>query len=192
MFSVYAHLNPITLKPFYIGKGKGVRYKSSTDRSAWWVNYSKKHGFIPIILVDGLDNIAACEIEKQYIKKYGFIKSGGLLINQTSGGEGGNTFDPIGGKNWNSGKTGIYTKEAIDKMRFSRLGKKHPPDVKERVLVGLRKAAKAKILKSYKVKCLQTGKEWANRWDCINDLGISLASFKQYVFRGKKITYIKN
>lgn len=191
MFYVYAHINPITLKPFYIGKGKGNRFNSIHDRSVVWKNYVDKYGFISIKLVDGIDNKMASEIEKQYIKKYGFKKLGGSLVNLTNGGEGGNTFDPVGGKNWNSGKTGIYKPESLEKMRAFRLGKKLSPQLKEKVLVGLKKAHEAKLLKMYKVECLITGELWNNRWECINDLGISLALFKKRIFLGKKLKYIK-
>ena len=189
---MYAHLNPVTLQPFYIGKGKGDRWKSKQDRSKWWGNYSEKHGFIPTVLVDGLDNHSACEIEKQYISKYGFIKSGGLLINQTNGGEGGNTFDPIGGKNWNSGKTNVYSQSSLEKMRLFRLGKKHSPEIKAKVTKGLKKALSVRLSKMYKVECLETGKVWDNRTDCMNDLGISIHTVKQRIFIGKKLRYIKN
>lgn len=187
-YYVYAHLNPISLKPFYIGKGKGNRWYSTQDRSNWWGNYTAKHGFIPKILVDGLSNKDACEIEKQYISRYGFKKAGGLLINQTAGGEGGNTFDPIGGKNWNSGKTGIYKPEAIEKLRQSRIGKKLPEDVKAKVLAGLKKAA-AKSLESrtHKVRCLVTGKVWNNRRECMSDLGFTLSTYSNRIYANKPI-----
>lgn len=188
MFHVYAHLNPITLKPFYIGKGKGDRYFSRRHRSVYWNNYVAKYGFIPIVLVDGLSNYEACEIEKEYIKKYGFIKAGGLLINQTIGGDGGNTFDPIGGKNWNSGKTGVYKPEHIERLRAFRIGKKLPPSVKIKVLDGLKKAARESLKsRTHKVKCLITGNVWDGRQECVKDLQITIHNFKQRVFKNKPI-----
>lgn len=196
-FYVYAHLNPFTLNPFYIGKGKSERYKQKSYRSRYWLNYSDKYGFMPIKLVDGLTDNQACEIEKQYIEKYGFIKSGGLLVNHTKGGSGGNTFDPIGGKNWNSGKTGVYNESAIKKMRDARIGKKLEGKTKEKVLAGLRKASQVKIGNSYKVKCLITNQVWDNRKHCMDALAMNLKVFQQRIFKNKPIKgnhlqYIKN
>ena len=188
MFHVYAHLNPISLKPFYIGKGKDDRFKSPHKRSDYWNYYTNKHGFIPLILVDGLTDSEAQEIEKQYIKKYGFRKEGGLLINLTIGGDGGNTFDPIGGKNWNSGKTGIYKPESIQKMREARLGKKLPPEQKIKVLEGLKKAAAASLKsRTHKVKCLITDKIWDGRQECAKDLNISIHNYKQRILKDRPI-----
>src|SRR5690349_11527476 len=110
-YYVYAHLNPGTLKPFYIGKGKNGRINDTKYRGDFWKRYTNKYGFITIKLIDGLTNEQACEIEKQYISKCGFLRAVGLLINHTIGGDGWNTFDPINGKNWNSGMTGVYSEE---------------------------------------------------------------------------------
>jgi hypothetical protein len=195
---VYAHLNPISLKPFYIGKGKGSRWLCKNDRSVFWNNYVNKYGFIPIKLVDGIEDHEACEIEKQYIAKYGFIKAGGLLVNLTKGGTGGNTFDPIGGKNWNSGKKGIYKPEVIERFRQSRLGKKLPPEQKEKVLAGLKKASEASLLsRTHKVKCLITGRIWDGRKECALELGISIDVFKRWIYidrpiKGYHLQLIKN
>lgn len=198
MFCVYAHLNPATLVPFYIGKGKADRFKSTRHRSKWWSNHTRKHGFVSIKLVDGIDNESACEIEKQYIKKYGFLKSGGLLINLTSGGDGGNTFDPITGKNWNSGRVGVYSDETIQKMRDSRLGKKLSVAQKEKVLAGLIKASLRSLeVRTSKVLCITTGVEWKSRKECVSELGLTIACFKQRIFRdcpikGLHLQLVKN
>ena len=101
-------------------------------------------------------------------------------------------INPIGGTNWNTGKTGVYKPETIEKMRAYRLGKKHNDETKIKVLAGLEKAKNVKLGKRYKVECLLTGKIWNNRVECINDLGISLELFKQRIWLGKKLKYIKN
>ena len=185
-YYVYAHLNPKTLNPFYIGKGKGNRFRVSSDRSIVWNNHANKYGFIPVKLVDGLSNESACEIEKQYISRYGFKKSGGLLVNLTSGGSGGNTFDPINNTGWRKGIP--LSNERKERLRQVRLGTKLSPDVKVKVLAGLKKALEASaISRTHKVRCLSTMKEWDNRHRCCEELDISISTFKNRVAAKKNI-----
>lgn len=185
---VYAHLNPITLSPFYIGKGKGRRLNDRRKRSPFWNRIVSKYGLLSIKLVDGISNEMACEIEKQYIVKYGFLKSGGKLVNVTAGGDGGNTFDPTGGKNWNSGKRGIYSDLSLKKMSEAKQGKSLSDKQRTKVLAGLTKA-RAESLKSrtHKVQCLLTDRIWEGRQQCMKELGITEHVYEQRIWKNRPI-----
>lgn len=82
MFYVYCYLNDNN-KPYYIGKGKGTRYR-------------RKHLNIPvpeldriIFLIKDTTDEWACFMEKYYINHYGRIDDGtGTLCNRTDGGDG--------------------------------------------------------------------------------------------------------
>lgn len=204
-FYVYAHLNPISLKPFYIGKGKDGRMFNETDRNRFWRNTVNKYGFIPIKLVDGLTERAALEIEKIYIQKYKLRSEGGLLVNLTQGGAGGNTIgdhnrqaflkkcseQKLGSKNPNYGKPTWLkgrnvSEQQKETLRQLRLGKKLDPEVKIKVLAGLKKAAEASLKsRTHKVQCLITGKVWDNRQECVKEIGITIDCFKSWIYKNK-------
>ena len=188
MYYVYAHINPFNNKPFYIGKGHGKRDSCKRKRNQHWNNIVNKYGFSVIRLADGLTNEQSLEIERFYISKYGFLKNGGLLCNKTIGGEGGNTFDPINNKNWNSGKKGIYSPESINKMRVSKLGKKHSKETLQKVLIALKKAHTSSVQKrSLKVIDVISNKQWDNKHDCCKELKITVTNFKQRIIRDTSI-----
>lgn len=83
--------------PFYIGKGSGKRalthfYPSylKHGRNPWKSYIIRKHrnDIEIIILTTHEEEQAAFSSEEFLIAQYGFRKDGGLLVNQTSGGEG--------------------------------------------------------------------------------------------------------
>lgn len=86
-FYVYAHR---TVTPrasgdvFYIGKGKGKRAWSKAGRNAHWHNVVEKYGYSIEILIDGLEEQVAFELEKSFIS----ICGRDSLCNLTDGGEG--------------------------------------------------------------------------------------------------------
>lgn len=90
-YYVYGHINPITNKFFYIGKGKGRRWETTRGRNEYWKRTVDKYGFSAIKLAENLTNEQAVEVEKQYIEKYGTANNGGSLVNMTTGGEYGRT-----------------------------------------------------------------------------------------------------
>ena len=86
MYYIYQHRSVDTNEIFYIGKGKGRRFCNQSKRSEYWKNYVAKHGFVPEIIKDGLDEELAFLAEAECIDAY--KRRGIKLINLTNGGEG--------------------------------------------------------------------------------------------------------
>jgi hypothetical protein len=93
-FYIYKHIDPITLLPFYIGKGKNNRahdFKNRFGKHKEHIEYLKSKNLEPIVdfIEKDLNDKNAKEKEVFYIKEY--IANGILLLNGTFGGEGGDT-----------------------------------------------------------------------------------------------------
>lgn len=98
-FCVYIHLEADTFKPFYVGIGNTRRPYRTTQRSQFWHNVTKKHGFVVDIICDRLTWCDATEWEILFVRHYGRRNnSTGILVNQTKGGDGRIGCDP-----WNKG-----------------------------------------------------------------------------------------
>jgi hypothetical protein len=84
MYYVYAYINKKTGLPYYIGKGKGDRYKGKHN-----VTIPKDKTKI-VFLETNLSNIGACALERRYIRWYGrkTIDENGILYNIAEGGDG--------------------------------------------------------------------------------------------------------
>ena len=112
---VYVHTRLDNGLPFYVGKGKGNRYKNQMQRSIHWKNLVKKHnGFNYHKLVENIDDEFAYLIEQEVISKYKWL--GYPLVNKTDGGEG------VSGSSVNLGIP--KTKEHKEKIRQANIGKK--------------------------------------------------------------------
>lgn len=86
-FYVYTHIyasGPKEGKAFYVGKGKGNRYKSTRDRSEYWKRLSSKYGVYCKIINSGMNERCAFTLEKILIKSIGREN----LCNLTDGGDG--------------------------------------------------------------------------------------------------------
>lgn len=94
MFYVYQYIDPRTMLPFYIGKGKGDRIfkhlkedKHNTENKKKYavIKHLQNMGLEPIIekVAGNLTEDAAYTLEEQLIKKYGRrdIDEGGILTN---------------------------------------------------------------------------------------------------------------
>ena len=83
-FYVYVHRRATDGRVFYVGKGKGNRYKSSSVRNRHWKFVADKHGFISDIVMRFNDEQCAFSFERALIKHYGKEN----LCNYSDGGEG--------------------------------------------------------------------------------------------------------
>lgn len=119
---VYFHIKDGEDKPFYVGIGKKKNYKRAfvtSGRNRIWNNIHAKYGCYSSVIYDNLSQREACEIEVNLISFYGRIDlKTGVLSNLTNGGEG------------NCGV--VFSKERIEKIRISQLGKKHRLDTIEK------------------------------------------------------------
>jgi hypothetical protein len=71
-FYVYGHRTKTDGKCFYIGKGKGDRYKTFYSRNRHWHKIINHHGFEPVILVNNLSENKAFELEAYICEQIGY------------------------------------------------------------------------------------------------------------------------
>jgi hypothetical protein len=129
-FYVYALFRHDTGAPFYIGKGKGNRWRrhyntnrpgdSNKHKKSIMRNAEAAGAEIPCVkLAEGLTELEAFDLERIFIATLGRAQFGGLLANLTDGGDG------------ESGKR--YTPEIIAKLRAAKLGKKLTTEHKAKI-----------------------------------------------------------
>ncbi len=162
---VYTHLNPTTKDVFYVGIGKGNRaWNKWAGRNKFWDNYVNKHGFEVEIIAEGLTRKQAGKVEIDLIAHLGRrqIDEGGVLVNRSTGGDGGS-----------GGYT--HTEEWKKKHKERHLGKPKGP---------LSDEAKAKLSKALTGRKVTWGKtvlqydkqgnfikEWDNMKDAERETG---------------------
>lgn len=88
IYYVYFHINPLTNKVFYVGKGKLKRAFDKRKRSEHWRRVVNKYGYIVDIIHSNISEEKAFELEIMYIKRFGIEN----LVNSTIGGSGGDTI----------------------------------------------------------------------------------------------------
>ena len=136
-FYVYAHFTSGAHFPFYIGKGKGNRAWSYSNRSNWWARTTNKHGLEVKILFSNLNEQMAFFLEKEMINKYGVQgKGAGCLINITLGGGGISGYkhtDEAKQKISMAFKGKSLSKEHIEKLKIAAKGRTIPIEVIKRM-----------------------------------------------------------
>jgi len=91
--------------PYYIGKGKDDRAWKSHRRSSGAEIKPKDNTRIQL-LTENLTEQEAWDLEIELIAKYGLKSAGGILVNMTSGGEGGTPSQELR-EHWSKVKKGI-------------------------------------------------------------------------------------
>jgi len=131
-FYIYAHINPLFNKIFYIGKGVNKRAWSKDGRNPHWNNTVNKYGYIIDILEENLSETEAFEKEKWYIKRLGKEN----LVNMTDGGEGnsGLKFSEESKKKISELHKGKkLSEETKKKMSESAKGREYSDEFKEKI-----------------------------------------------------------
>lgn len=72
IFYIYCHRKKTNGECFYIGKGKGNRYKTSQSRNQHWKNIVNKHGFEAEILINNISEEKAFELESYFCNQIGY------------------------------------------------------------------------------------------------------------------------
>lgn len=150
MFYIYSYISKRTGLPYYIGKGKGDRYKDK--------NHSVPVPSDPsriIIMESNLTEIGAFALERFYIRWYGRrdIETG-ILLNRTDGGEGRSGSTPY--------NKGIPNPE--QRERFLTNNPMKNPEIAKKVAEKNRgKIPPTKILTTFTWHCKHCGKEHIER-----------------------------
>ncbi len=108
-FYVYVHSRLTSGEPFYVGKGRGDRFRDRCRNNQHWRNIvAKDGGFHYSFAARGVDEEFAFLVECELIDKY--RRAGARLANRTKGGEG-----PTGYR---------WTEAQRERMRKARTGTK--------------------------------------------------------------------
>ena len=147
-FYVYAHINLVTNKIFYIGKGKGDRAYTKESRNPHWHNTVKKYDYEVLILDDNLAEEEAFNLEKRYI----FMLGVNNLTNMTLGGEGVSglkhseeTKQKMKGNQYRKGIP--HSEETKKKMSEMRNGKTFGP-MSDEIKTKISKSKKGKVARN--------------------------------------------
>ncbi len=141
-------------EPFYVGKGKGKRYKRTTGRNKYFknkINKIKQSGLEPIIfkLYENLNEKQSFEKEIELIEEIGrFDLNFGPLLNMTDGGEGnsGLIFSEDHKKKIRENHIGTKGYHHTDEAK-NKIGKKHKGKI-------ISEETRIKIIESHKGKLL--------------------------------------
>ena len=117
-FYVYVHSRLSAGEPFYVGKGRGDRFRDRCRNNQHWRNIvAKDEGFYCSFAAREIDEELAFLVECELIDKY--RRAGARLANRTNGGEG-----PTGYR---------WTEEQREHMRVARTGTTLSEETRRRV-----------------------------------------------------------
>jgi hypothetical protein len=71
-FYIYSHIKKTDGKCFYIGKGSGNRAFTTYSRNRHWKKIVNECGFTPIILVSGISEKKAFDLESEFCRQVGY------------------------------------------------------------------------------------------------------------------------
>lgn len=71
-FYVYCHRRATDGICFYVGKGKGVRYKTTYSRNRYWYDIVNQYGFTTDIIINNISEQKAFELEAIVCEKIGY------------------------------------------------------------------------------------------------------------------------
>ena len=164
-FFVYVYKDPVTLVPFYVGKGCGNRHMSHVSETDHYnrrfkgvLKKLRNSGLAPIVekVIENVDDETAKAEEMRLIKLWGRrgYEADGILVNQTLGGDGRSGFklseqtikkiaDAQRGKPRPHSRDAVSsgTKEAMSnpeirqKIRDAKIGKPCPESTKKKLSI---------------------------------------------------------
>lgn len=167
-FYVYIHRKQSNGEVFYVGKGKNKRAWSKDGRTDYWHRVVKKHGLVVEIVLSGLQEWYAFELETDLIALYGRKDlNEGCLINMADGGEGasgviatddarakisaarmGMVFSEEHRQNLSKAHAGkVLTESTKAKMSKYRKGRPHHDEWNKNLKASLQKVAGKKIVR---------------------------------------------
>lgn len=131
-FYVYIHINKINGKCFYVGKGKGNRYKNLGGRNQHWKNTVNKYGFEPLIIINNISEEKAFKLESDICNQIGYE----------------NLCNIVKLKGWGGYS---HSEESKLKQSLSMKGKKHTQKTKDKISLS-KKGQTTTLGKTWKYK----------------------------------------
>jgi Uncharacterized protein conserved in bacteria len=140
-YYVYIHIRKTDNKVFYVGKGKGERFKSRVGRNRYWKYVESKHGFYSIKIEENISEEKAFELEVLMIE---LLQDKYKLCNMTKGGEGASGLK--------------HSEESITKMIESKTGNVPSEETKAKISIALKGSKKSESTK-IKIKIFRFDKK---------------------------------
>ena len=120
MYYVYYYLRRDGVTPYYVGKGKNRRAWESHRRSNGCDLRPRDKSRI-VLVKQNLTEDEAWQIERELIAKWGRLNEGGVLVNRTDGGSGGQTVTSESRRGTNNPRWGVKEDPSITHIRKVRM-----------------------------------------------------------------------
>lgn len=134
IYYIYMHRRASDGLPFYIGKGKGNRFRDKSGRNRHWDRVVKKHGYTVDILHTGLSEEGSKLLEVMEINNKRSM--GYPMTNINNGGDGNHGWIPSEDTRNKIREKAIGRKasdSARENMRRSHTGRKHSQESKDKI-----------------------------------------------------------